>query len=121
MWEQTEKDPILDFKSTDLYSSVNDVAWSPHKSTVFVNSCNDGRIEVRDLEIDPQKALIKYRDKLDNTDTLVADNMPENEEVFKKTWPASSCVIFSKTSPVLVSGNTKGCVSVYRCIGLDPE
>jgi len=43
-----------------MVSAVNDVEWSLHSSTVFANVCNDGRIEIRDLEADTQKAIIKY-------------------------------------------------------------
>lgn len=88
----------------DLQEQVNDIQWSPHTSSVFASVANDGRIEIWDLYEDPLEPMKLWYDK-----------GPDGEnDPTKKT-----SVRWSRTSPILVSGNEKGIVDVYRTFGLE--
>ena len=87
-----------------LQSQVNDVVWSPITSSAFASVANDGRIEIWDLFINNLSPIVTHFDKLENGDI---DSTPK------------TIVRFSNTSPVLLTGNDKGAVDVYRSKGLE--
>ena len=87
-----------------LKEQVNDVVWSPHTSSVFASVANDGRIEVWDLFKDNLGPQLTYFDK--NSDGEVM-NIPK------------TVIRFSANAPVILTGNLKGSVDVYRVNGLE--
>jgi len=88
-----------------LKEQVNDICWSPETSSVFASVANDGRIEIWDLAKDTISPQVCHFDK--------------NSEG-KITTP-KMIVKFSKTLPVIFTGDNKGVVSAYRTYGLDHE
>lgn len=87
-----------------LKAQVNDIEWSPNTSSCFASVTNDGRIEIWDLFTEPLGPVVTYFDKDENGNH---DNTPK------------TIVRFSATSPVILSGNLKGEVDVYRTRGLE--
>jgi len=88
-----------------LTSQVNDVNWSPSTSSCFALVTNDGRIEIWDLFINNLAPVVTHFDKLE--DGVTEDSTPK------------TIVRFSASSPVILSGNEKGGVDVYRSKGLE--
>ena len=91
----------MTFRSQDLYDAVNDIEWSPHSSTIFSNVCDDGRVEIWDLSV--------------NVLAPVTSRKPETRS------DPSTMVRFCQEFPVLVTGNSKGIVDVYRLKNLNSE
>ena len=87
-----------------LQKQVNDVQWSPNTSSVFASVADDGRVEIWDLFINNLEPRRIHFDKID-----------------KKTddHTSKTCVRWHSKSPVIVTGNTKGVVDVYRTFGLE--
>ena len=71
---------------------------------MFASVTNDGRIEIWDLKKDNLNPLIIHFDT--------------NAEGQKVNIP-KTVVAFSRDSPVILSGNSKGQVDVYRVNGLE--
>jgi len=78
--------------------------WSPHTSSVFASVANDGRVEIWDLFKDNLGPQLTHFDKNSEGDPI--------------TIP-KTVVRFSATSPVILTGNMKGQVDVYRANGLE--
>ena len=78
--------------------------WSPHTSSVFASVTNDGRIEIWDLKKDNLNPLILH---FDSQSDGVRVNTPK------------TVVAFGRESPVILTGNSKGEVDVYRVNGLE--
>lgn len=87
-----------------MKEQVNDIEWSPHTSSVFASVANDGRIEIWDLYKDNLGPVLAYFDKTSDGENI--------------TIP-KTVVRFSKNSPVILTGNMKGSVEVYRIKGLE--
>ena len=87
-----------------LKAQVNDIMWSPNTSSCFASVANDGRIEVWDLFTEPLNPIVTYFDQDENGEDI---NTPK------------TIVRFSATSPVILTGNLKGEVDVYRTKGLE--
>ena len=83
---------------------MNDIEWSPSTSSCFASVSDDGRIEVWDLKIDTLGPVITYFDQ---------------DEDKKRVHTPKTIVKFSPTAPVILSGNLKGQVDVYRTKGLE--
>lgn len=82
--------------------------WSPDTSTAFASVANDGRIEVWDLYENNLTPRVTHFDKdKDGND----DHTPKTIVRFTPK--------FNAKSPVLMTGNTKGEVDVYRVKGLE--
>ena len=97
VWDwRREETPLYSCKSEDLFDAVNDIEWSPHSSTIFSCVCDDGRVELWDLEHDKIKPLI----------TRKAGAQGRGDP--------GTMVRFCQEFPVLVTGNSKGVVEVYR-------
>lgn len=102
VWDwRREESPLFACRSQDLYDAVNDVEWSPHSSTIFSNVCDDGRVEIWDLDVSNISPIITRK--------------PENR------GDPSTMVRFCQEFPVLVTGNSKGIVDVYRLKNLNQE
>lgn len=101
LWTTKDTQCKLDIRSSDLYSPVNDIEWSPYSSTVFGTVCKDGRIEIRDLKIVYQEPIVKYGG--------------DNKNIER------TCLKFSDSSPVLVTGKKRGGVDCFRVIGFDED
>ncbi|EGB09149.1 hypothetical protein AURANDRAFT_25101 [Aureococcus anophagefferens] len=91
LWSQKDAAPAHSFHSVDLSDVVHDVAWSPHRSTIFASVAGDGRIEIWDLD---QSTL---------------------DPVSKA---GSTAVLFAKNAPVLVVGDATGNVTCYCIKGM---
>lgn len=78
--------------------------WNPNTASSFASVANDGRIEIWDLKIDPLAPVVTHFDKDANGNDI-------------KT--PKTIVRFSATSPVILTGNSKGEVDVYRTKGLE--
>lgn len=87
-----------------LTSQVNDINWSPSTSSVFGSVTNDGRIEIWDLFKNNLGPLVTH---FDTNDDGSEDKTPK------------TIVRFSASCPVILSGNEKGEVDVYRSKGLE--
>ena len=87
-----------------LTSQVNDINWSPSTSSVFGSVTNDGRIEIWDLFKNNLGPLVTH---FDTNDDGSEDKTPK------------TIVRFSSSCPVILSGNEKGEVDVYRSKGLE--
>lgn len=95
LWKEDSTEPVLTFQSGN--EQISDVCWSPTNSTVFASTSWDGRLEVWDLSIStlkPVTSIVSPGEKL-------------------------SCLLFSDTSPVIVSGGQSGTVGVYRVVGME--
>lgn len=102
--EQIGKQEKLCCHEQYLQEQVNDIAWSPNTSSVFVSVSNDGRIEIWDLFKNNLEPKLIWWDKINKK---------------TKSNVAKTCVRWSRQSPVLVTGNVKGVVDVYRTFGLE--
>ena len=87
-----------------MKEQVNDIEWSPHTSSVFASVANDGRIEIWDLFKDELGPQLTFFDKTPDGEV---SNIPK------------TVVRFSKNAPVILTGNLKGAVDVYRVNGLE--
>ena len=102
--EQIGKQEKLWCHEQYLQHQVNDVAWSPNTSSVFASVADDGRIEIWDLFKNNLEPKLIWFDKI-------------NKKTFSNT--PKTCVRWSRQSPVLATGNSKGVVDVYRTFGLE--
>ena len=59
LWHQQKQAPVLSFHAVDLADVVYDVAWAPHKSTIFASVAGDGRIELWDLAVSTLDPVIR--------------------------------------------------------------
>ena len=89
-----------------LQAQVNDICWSPHTSSIFGSVANDGRIEVWDLKRDSLQPQLTHFDKASEEES---DHTPR------------TVIKFSKSAPVIFTGNLAGKVGVYRTLGLEHE
>eukprot|EP00359_Climacostomum_virens_P008697 CAMPEP_0204920000 /NCGR_PEP_ID=MMETSP1397-20131031/17134_1 /ASSEMBLY_ACC=CAM_ASM_000891 /TAXON_ID=49980 /ORGANISM="Climacostomum Climacostomum virens, Strain Stock W-24" /LENGTH=800 /DNA_ID=CAMNT_0052093647 /DNA_START=997 /DNA_END=3396 /DNA_ORIENTATION=- len=96
-WRRDEV-PALSIHSLDLQDSVNDIQWSPQSSTMFSLVANDGRIEIWDLA----------------HSNITPTVMHKSDDLTPRTM-----VRFCNDYPVLVSGNSRGVVEVYRLKNMD--
>lgn len=96
-WRRDEV-PALSIHSLDLQDAVNDITWSPQSSTMFSLVANDGRIEVWDLATSNITPTVVHR-----TDDPTPRTM----------------VRFCNDYPVIVSGNARGVVDVFRLKNMD--
>jgi len=83
---------------------VNDVEWSPNTSSIFASVASDGRIEVWDLKRNNLSPILSHFDM-------------EKDKVTKIEIP-KTVVRWSKTSPVIMTGDAMGRVNVYRVNGI---
>ena len=82
--------------------------WSPDTSTVFASVSDDGRLEIWDLYTNYLNPEVTHFDKdADGND----DHTPKTVVRFTPN--------FSKMSPVVMTGNSKGEVDVYRTRGFE--
>ena len=113
IWNAEETTPKLNccqMSGEILRDQVNDVQWSPNTSSCFASVAKDGRIEVWDLALNELNPVITHFDKIPGT----AGTDDEKRDDTEKT-----IVRFSAKSPVLLTGNVKGQVDVYRTKGLE--
>ena len=99
-WRRDEV-PLFSCRSQDLCDSVNDIEWSPHSSTIFSCVCDDGRVEIWDLSKSKTVPIITKKSKT--------------------RGDPGTMVKFCQEFPVLVTGNSKGIVDVYRLKNLEQE
>ena len=92
-WRRDEA-PLFSCRSQDLNDAVNDIEWSPHSSTIFSCVCDDGRVELWDLEATNLEPIITKKGE--------------------GRRDPGTMVKFCQEFPVLVTGNSKGVVEVYR-------
>ena len=104
MHDQHEALVCHQISNNALKAQVNDIQWSPNTSSCFASVANDGRIEIWDLFTEPLNPVVTYFDPDDNGEPI-------------KT--PKTIVRFSVTSPVILTGNLKGEVDVYRTKGLE--
>ena len=88
---------------------MNDIQWSPITSTVFASVANDGRVEIWDIKLDPLNPLVTHFDSFGKKGEEVIDNTPK------------TIVQFSEMYPVIITGNQKGEVDVYRSRNLEHD
>ena len=147
LWSQKDAAPAHSFHSVDLSDVVHDVAWSPHRSTIFASVAGDGRIEIWDLDqstLDPVVRQFTNTDEglppLDvdapnapgdapnagdatnatgaNTTTANDDNDADNRQPAPESKAGSTAVLFANNAPVLVVGDATGNVTCYRITGM---
>ncbi|CDW80368.1 wd repeat protein [Stylonychia lemnae] len=98
------KCPVFITCSYDWTDQVNDIMWSPNISSVFASVANDGRIEIWDIFKDNQQPQLTYYDR--------------NSKGNYKNTP-KSVIKFSNNRPLLITGNIKGSLDIYRLYGLN--
>jgi hypothetical protein len=103
IWNARENTEKLVCQTMTLQEQVNDIEWSPDTSSVFASVANDGRIEIWDLYKNNLEPLLCWYDK--GVEKSDHDATPK------------TVVRFSRKSPVIATGNTKGTVDVYRTFG----
>lgn len=91
LWDYTTYTPIM---TLDMHTSVGDVCWSPHKSTMFSCITTDGWLRLFDLKasrVDPigEHRLLRSSTKLTH-------------------------IAFNHKDPVIVVGDDKGVTSVFK-------
>jgi WD40 repeat protein len=108
IWSTKNSSEPLICRSTEgddiLKHQVNDVCWSPKTSSVFSMVADDGRVEIWDLKLNNLAPMVCWFDK--------------DAEGNKLHTPKTTCK-FAKNLPVLLTGDTKGKVHVYRTSGLE--
>lgn len=83
-----------------LKAQVNDIMWSPITSSCFALVADDGRIEIWDLKIEPLEPVKIHFDE---------DRSPKTIVRF---------LVMGQKAPIILTGNSKGRVDVYRSYGL---
>jgi dynein intermediate chain 4, axonemal len=100
LWDwRRDETPLFSCRSQDLNDAVNDIEWSPNSSTIFSCVCDDGRVEIWDLDKGNIGPIITKK--------------PEAR------GDPGTMVRFCQEFPVLVTGNSKGVVDVYRVKNLN--
>jgi WD40 repeat protein len=95
LWDQkSPDDPVLTMQSGS--DCVTDVSWAPANSCIFGCVSRDGRVEIWDLEKSPLDPFVQLR-----------------------TQKEFSCLLLSENAPVLVTGDSRGSVDVYRLHNVD--
>ena len=106
LWNAKDEDGSkMIFNPPDLTDQVNDIEWAPNTSTLFGAANNDGRFDIWDFKREPLKPIIQYFTMKDKKPIMIP----------------RTCVRFSKTSPVVATGNADGIVEVFRISGLEHE
>lgn len=90
IWEHTSTKPFLTF---DLNHPVEDVAWAPFSSTVFVAVTSDGKVHVFDLNQNKHEPMCE-------------------QKVVRKARLTK--VAFSPKQPIILVGDDKGCVTSLK-------
>lgn len=98
IWNSKYEEPLLSLKSLDLMDEVYDVQWNPFSSTSFANVCKDGRLELWDIS-------------KKNFDPLYCFN--------DQSHTARNCLVFSEMNPVIMTGDIKGTIQVFRHYGYE--
>ena len=89
-----------------LRNQVNDIVWSPITSSCFASVADDGRIEIWDLkesEIIPMKTYF--------------DTDPITKELDHTPKTIIRYSVNGTKAPIILTGNSKGAVDVYRTYG----
>lgn len=95
LWDQKNQEtPVLTMQSGLDY--VMDVVWSPTNACVYAAVTRDGRVEIWDMETSPLDPVVQL-----------------------KTKKHISCILFSPNAPVIVTGDSEGCVDVFRIHALN--
>ena len=82
------------------------MTWHQSLSSCFASVANDGRVEIWDLA-SPSSSLGPVVTHFDKLEDGTEDKTPK------------TIVRFSESSPVIMTGNEKGEVDVYRTKGLE--
>ena len=97
----------ITIRPSNLLGAVNDIAWSPRRSTLFALATYDGRIEFWDLS----KSLL---------DPIIS-------ETAKRGTPGSSPVyetttlLFSHCGGMLVAGDNEGSLKLFQVLDVEHE
>lgn len=83
------------------------MTWSPDTSTTFASVADDGRLEIWDLTNYLSPMVTHFDKDKEGND----DHTPKTVVRFTPK--------FSKMSPVIMTGNVKGEVDVYRTRGME--
>jgi len=89
-----------------LRSQVNDIVWSPITSSCFASVADDGRIEIWDLKENDLGPKLTHFDKVKETGE--DDHTPKTVVRYS---------VQGSKAPILLTGNSKGAVDVYRTYG----
>lgn len=108
IWSTKQQNEKLICRATEshniLKEQVNDICWSPKTSSVFSSVADDGRVEIWDLKLNNLAPVVCWFDTDEDGNRV---NTPK------------TTVKFAKNLPVLLTGDTKGKVQVYRTTGLE--
>lgn len=111
------KEKLICHQISSLQEQVNDIVWSPNTSSVFASVTNDGRVEIWDLFKDNLKPVLEYFDK--NAEGEVRIIFDLLTWLLQRMNIPKTVIRFSKNAPVILTGNMKGQVDVYRVNGLE--
>ena len=95
-------------RNLNLSDEVYDLEWSPYCSTLFASVARDGRLELWDLQ---KKSL----------DPIYVDWNGKSKADKETIYTAKTCVRFNPADPVMVAGDVKGNISVYRLLGYESK
>ncbi|KAJ3327131.1 hypothetical protein HDU91_004450, partial [Kappamyces sp. JEL0680] len=90
LWNHELEDEVFKFQSGK--DTVNDIAWSPHNSTMFGTVSSNGRLEIWDLRYSVLDPVI-------------------NHSVLDRQLTA---MCFASQGPIVVTGDDYGAVSVFK-------
>ena len=95
LWNQRSTKSVFTFQSGLDY--IMDICWSPLNSTVFGSVSRDGRVYIWDLTKNSLDPFIKM----------------------ENSGRSYSSIVFGANTPILLTGDTNGCVDVYHVQGID--
>lgn len=148
LWSQMKSKPVFTFQSLGLSDAVTCVTWSGQFPTVFASVCGDGRVEIWDLaystldpvvrkfirtdQCKPEEQHVEKEDEDNNSEEIDDDSedlqsVPSKEEENEKVQKSNDgrrnlcSVAFAKDSNILVVGDDRGVVDVFRISGIFNE
>ena len=98
IWNIKNEKCLFSLKNLDLMDEVCDVQWNPFCSTSFASVCKDGRLELWNLAKKNFDPIYCYK---------------------AKNQVSKSCLIYSKSDPILMTGNINGQIDVFRFFGYE--
>ena len=127
LYHVRNKTPVLKFQSIGSDFALNDICWCPGNSTVFAAVAADAKIQLWDLSyscIDPVTIIDTNADPIHTRASAAApkdDDTPvskllKNLQQMQQTNRSLTTVIFSEHSPIIIVGDSRGVVTLYRVL-----
>lgn len=126
IWDAKLNDPLVTMQSPDGSDAINDISFLPYSSTVFASVSAEGRIDVWDIYKNVINPLItEYTAKTadDGNNENNKDGSASLEKITLSSIKHISLnkVLFGINTPVLLTGDNDGKVTVYRVNGIETQ